>query len=258
MVLRVWAEDPDTPGVAGPAAEVAAMDAAREAGVPVPEVFWHGSDPVLGDVAVMELVVGERFDRSRPVMRASDWSAVLGDVGGILTAIRSLPRGTPYDLDWAVWMHERLDTEPVRAALGDVSTLHRWVDDRAGAVAALRDGSAAHGDLREDNLLLARVDGRFRVVALLDWEFASTDTTFWDLGTFLRREQEYPPGAAGALVREVRERGWGITDDELVHVRELDLANVVEKLVGFPQGSPPWRFAVERVFRVVGGSAANS
>jgi aminoglycoside phosphotransferase (APT) family kinase protein len=49
-----------------------------------------------------------------------------------------------------------------------------------------RDSHLAHGDFNGANLIVRREDGRWRVVAVIDWEFAVSSTPLMDIGNFLR------------------------------------------------------------------------
>lgn len=73
---------------------------------------------------------------------------------------------------------------------------HALVWSWAPQFAAL-DGEASlvHGDFNKRNLLVSRAGGRWRVAAVLDWEFAVSSSPLADLGSFLRYERAARPVA---------------------------------------------------------------
>jgi aminoglycoside phosphotransferase (APT) family kinase protein len=47
-----------------------------------------------------------------------------------------------------------------------------------------------HGDFGKRNVMVRRTEGRWKVAAILDWEFALSGTPLVDLGRFLRYERK--------------------------------------------------------------------
>ncbi|HEX9037601.1 MAG TPA: aminoglycoside phosphotransferase family protein [Ktedonobacterales bacterium] len=95
--------------------------------------------------------------------------------------------------------------------LGPALTERLWsaVEARIGVLDALAGRvSLTHSDFRDSNLLVARGEGKWRVTAALDWEFAFAGPSLFDIGSLLRRERSMlPPGFAAHVVREYRARG---------------------------------------------------
>ncbi|MGA3074668.1 MAG: aminoglycoside phosphotransferase family protein [Bryobacteraceae bacterium] len=71
---------------------------------------------------------------------------------------------------------------------------HALVWSWAPRLAALdAETSLVHGDFNKRNLLLRPAGGRWRVAAVLDWEFAVSSSPLADLGSFLRYERAARP-----------------------------------------------------------------
>jgi aminoglycoside phosphotransferase (APT) family kinase protein len=75
------------------------------------------------------------------------------------------------------FVEERIDDARVRPI----------VRSAAGELAAMsRQTRLAHGDFNQRNVIVRRHGGRWRVAAVLDWEFAVSGTPLMDIGNFLR------------------------------------------------------------------------
>lgn len=73
--------------------------------------------------------------------------------------------------------------------------------DLAAAEQPLVDATAGtsrlvHGDFNPKNVLVGRVDGRWTVTGVLDWEFAYSGHPLADVGNLLRFAADHPPGFA--------------------------------------------------------------
>lgn len=177
LVLR---RDPTGAPSPGLRLEGALLQAARRAGVPVPEVVVAGDDTAtLGPGSlVMEFVEGETIPRRllRDESLAGVRAHLAADCGEILAAIHripplevpGLPGGDPL--------------EQLRAVVDRLGQPHpafelafRWLGDNRPRRSA---PVVVHGDFRNGNLIVGP-DG---IRAVLDWELAHLGDPFEDLG----------------------------------------------------------------------------
>jgi len=112
---------------------------------------------------------------------------------------------------------------------------HALVWEQAPRLAGVAgDACLVHGDFNKRNLLVRRVDGRtgarWRVVALLDWEFAVSGSPLGDLGSFLRYERAARPVAEPHFSAGYMRAGGRLPHDWRRLARLVDLAALCESL----------------------------
>ncbi|HWD54295.1 MAG TPA: phosphotransferase family protein [Acidimicrobiales bacterium] len=183
------------PGRAKARLEQGLLEAARRAGVPVPEVVaapdWNadtdageGADPLGGAWLVVERLEGETIPRK--ILRDPEWAAarrvLTAQCGRALAAVHTIETASVAGLPAADPLGDPL---PLLDTLGEVRPALelgvRWLaahrpDDGAGAGA--RPTVTVHGDFRNGNLLVG--PGGLRGV--LDWELAHAGDPAEDIG----------------------------------------------------------------------------
>ena len=180
------------------AVEAAAMTAARQAGVPVAEVYDHGAGDLGQAYLLLEHLDGETIPRR--LLRDERYAAVRPGLayrlGEVLARIHRIDQGTIAGL-------------PHQDALGQLTGLYegfaeprpaleiglRWL--RAHQPAPVED-ALVHGDFRTGNLMVAE-DGLHGV---LDWELAHRGDPRQDLGWLCTKAWRFgsacPVGGFGA------------------------------------------------------------
>jgi aminoglycoside phosphotransferase (APT) family kinase protein len=107
----------------------------------------------------------------------------------------------------------------------------RLVWSRAAEPAVLENESRlVHCDFGKRNLVMRTVDGCWSVAAVLDWEFAVSDSPLIDLGHFLRYERRSSPLAEPHFSKGFLEGGGSLPEDWLRLGRLLDLTALLEAL----------------------------
>jgi fructokinase len=246
-VLRLYDSD-----AAACVKEAALLARLRKQGpeVPVPRVFYAQTDGA-GDWpphAVLEYIDGVAL---RELAVAGDRRAVIEaarDVGRVLARIASIasiafaepgflrgdlavdPTFGGYPASYRSLVARLMDspnfrdrvTAPVIAAIE--SFVDRWAE-RVDAPAA---STLVHGDFNSRNILVRDVDGRWRVAAVLDWEFAISGSYLSDAGNLLRYERAGRRRFEPAFSEGMHEGGLALAADWLAHARALDLIALVE------------------------------
>ncbi|WP_167587847.1 phosphotransferase family protein [Kineococcus rubinsiae] len=188
--------------------------------VPVAPVVAADPDGTLsGSPALLsELVPGRDLGAALPTLDPAAAEACGRDVGAALARLGSVELGRPGFLTGpdlvpgppGVDPTSSLDvfvdrclagSAPAREALGPagVDGLRRLagrLTPELGVLAGAR--RLVHGDLNPKNLLVAEEDGRWRLAAVLDWEFAFSSSPLFDVGNLLRRPRA-PGFEAGFL-----------------------------------------------------------
>ena len=109
--------------------------------------------------------------------------------------------------------------------------LHNFIWSWADRLRAFdNDSHLVHCDFGNRNILVDCVEGRWKVVAVLDWEFALSGSPLIDVGNFLRYEPEDTPLREPYFSRAFVESGGFLPDDWRRVSRVLDLTALVECL----------------------------
>jgi aminoglycoside phosphotransferase (APT) family kinase protein len=118
-----------------------------------------------------------------------------------------------------------------------------WRD--AARLAALSDETnLVHGDFNKRNLLVRSIAGRWRVAAVLDWEFAVSGCPLQDFGNFLRYERASRPRAEPHFSAGYRNGGGTLPDHWRYLAKLVDLTALCASLA---QDSLPDDVAAELV-----------
>jgi hypothetical protein len=109
--------------------------------------------------------------------------------------------------------------------------LHNFIWSWAEQLRAFdNDCHLVHCDFGNRNILVDCVNGRWQVVAVLDWEFALSGPPLIDVGHFMRYELEETPLREPHFSRAFVESGGLLPDDWRRISRVLDLTGLVECL----------------------------
>ncbi len=192
LVLR--RDPPGNPKRSDPGAETELLQRAKDAGVPVPLVYWSFGPHELGSNGfVMEYIAGETI--ARKILRDDEFararSRFAGQCGEITAAIHSIPAdGIP-----GLLAPERKPTELVleqyEALLDSFGEPHpvfelalRWLRERIPPSERL---TIVHGDLRNGNFIVGS-DG---IRAVLDWELVHIGDPWEDLAWLCTRSWRF-------------------------------------------------------------------
>ena len=242
------------------------LDLLRLAGqlVPVPEVI-HAEPYGLEDLPPFTLARYVEGISLRDLRRSGDMGAVAEaaySAGEILAAIGRATFDRP---GWlapgpavTAPLLEGKDPTPrfVDLCLASINLERRMPADlrdgasglvwrRAPELARLdKEARLVHGDFNGRNLLVRWLAGRWRVVAVLDWEFAVSGSPLGDLGNFLRYERALHPIAEPHFSAGYLDAGGALPRDWRRLSRALDIAAICESLT---HGQLPDRAIAELV-----------
>ena len=141
----------------------------------------------------------------------------------LLEGVNAIPRFVDLCLASAV-LQQRLP-EDARERAG------RLVWSHAAELSVLEQEShLVHCDFGKRNLIVRQAGGRWRIAAVLDWEFAVSDSPLTDLGHFLRYERASSPLAEPHFSNGFLEAGGTLPEGWRRLARLLDLAALLESL----------------------------
>jgi len=227
---------------------VEAALAVRLAGVvPVAEVVT--ADPhgvAVGEPLMLSVFVPGRSASEALAMVTGPERAELGsEIGATLARIGSVsfpvpgffadgrlaPDGVEPTESLDVFVDRCLLTGNAAGHLDDAEqqALRRYAEQAAGELAAVRGGRRlVHADYNPKNLLVRERGGRWRVAAVLDWEFAFSSTPLVDIGNMLRFPR--PDDYADAFVDGFRSAGGDLPPDWRRLSQALDLFSLADLL----------------------------
>ncbi len=87
-----------------------------------------------------------------------------------------------------------------------------------------------HGDFSRRNLLVESTGGKWRVAAVLDWEFAISASPLNDVGNFLRYERAQHPLAEPHFSQGYRTGGGELPEDWQTLIKRIDLVALCSSL----------------------------
>jgi aminoglycoside phosphotransferase (APT) family kinase protein len=229
--------------------------------VPVPAVIAEcssGPHPF----ALIEFIEGTLVSDSLGSLGAADLTNVAAEAGSTLRAIHS------FDLGEAGFFDENFVFNPAFENFG--GSLHEYISsnlvtgrvrERLGeelaerALARVRSKREVywsipnstrliHCDYNLKNILIRKVGSAWKVVGVLDWEFAVSGSPLVDIGNFLRFEDELPPGFSEAFIQGYLSNSIGLPSNWREIARLFDLAAMVNFLAGKEEAPKTFRTAV--------------
>jgi aminoglycoside phosphotransferase (APT) family kinase protein len=200
VLLRIFQRDPVQ------ARKEAAIDGLIAGNVPTARfLYFSPTNPITGGpYAVLQWVDGIRLDHAARDGDAFTRAELGAGVGEALTRIHSfrflrfgffaddlqVPTAIDLDRDGLLWFMRRCLIEgPGGERLGAALTesLFAFVEREGHRLDAwLGEPRLTHADFNPSNILVHRDEGRWRVAAVLDWEFAVSATPAFDVGNLLR------------------------------------------------------------------------
>lgn len=218
--------------------------------VPVPEIIYAepASSGGLPPFALFRFIEGITF---RELKRRGDRSAIAEaarSAGGTLARIAHFEFSMPGWLGPGIRVAAQIESEAdlipgfVDSCLTNMNLLRRMdvhlrklVHETVWRWAErLRDVSSearlVHGDFGKRNLMVRHAKGRWRVVAVLDWEFACSGSPLADIGEFLRYERAADPLIEPHFSEGFQSAGGVLPLDWLQLARLVDFAKLCDSL----------------------------
>jgi len=115
-----------------------------------------------------------------------------------------------------------------------------------------------HSDYNLKNILIRHIDSVWKVVGILDWEFALAGSPLVDIGNFLRFEDELPSGVSEAFIRGYLSNSIGLPDNWREVAKLLDLAAMVNFLDDERDAPKTFRTAIAVITKTIRTSACSS
>jgi aminoglycoside phosphotransferase (APT) family kinase protein len=118
-----------------------------------------------------------------------------------------------------------------RAGVELIGKLHKFAWAWADHLSNLETQPClVHSDFGNRNILVNEIEGRWKVVAVLDWEFSFSGSHLLDVGHFLRYERDNSPIREPQFSQAFLEHGGYLPKNWREIVRVIDLTGLVECL----------------------------
>jgi aminoglycoside phosphotransferase (APT) family kinase protein len=247
--------------------------AARLAGVvPVPPVVAADPDgagagePVLLSVFMPGEQVGSVLPRLSPAEAADlghSTGAALAAIGTVTFPAPGFFSGGvlepgPPGLDPTTGLPEFVDrcltsgNAEGHLTRAELVALRGFAERAEPALTAVRGAHRlVHGDFNPKNMLAERRDGRWRLTAVLDWEYAFSSSPLFDVGNLLRHPR--PAGFADGFLAGFRHGGGGLPPDWRRISQALDLYSLADLLTR-PTDHRYFRRSVETIRALLAGT----
>jgi aminoglycoside phosphotransferase (APT) family kinase protein len=218
--------------------------------VPIPELLYadlHGAE-YDKPYAIMKWVDGLLLSDVMAQEKSDDIVACGYDVGTVLARIgeHTFPKAgffgpgltvtEPFEggsTSYLSGIEQYLAQERVRQQLGEVlfKQLEQFVNSNAEYLTEMAETpSLVHSDFKGINILVRQHSQRWKVAAVLDWEFAFAGTPLLDIGNMLRYEYLYPPEFETEFIRGFQDHGGTLPKNWKKMIKLLDLLNLCEFL----------------------------
>lgn len=199
-------------------------------------------------LAIFRFVEGVVLDQILRQGDARDISGAAWAVGTALADISAITLPTPGFFDEELvpvapshplahevleYVRRQLFETSAAAALGEDVRDRYWelVQEVVTQIQEVEtDRSLVHADFNGKNILLRSRNERWEVSAILDWEFAFSGTSLFDIGNMLRFEHEMHPAFRPAFLSGFTGDGGALPENWEAIARTVDVVNLCEFL----------------------------
>lgn len=260
LILRVYMRDPDAGHREAKLSSLIKEIKGTKGSIPVPQYYQIGE--VDGyRFALVEFMNGislRDFLLSNPAPELSDMKAVMIEAGEILGAIQSftfphsgffdrdLKIKTPIDAEGYVSFAQKCLKSPtvIRQLGNEKITTIQGVLQKFGHL--LPDGSHAHlvhADFDPANILVSRSGNRWKISAVLDWEFAFSGSWLCDVANMLRYSHEVSLDFEKSFLQGLKKAGLTLPPAWQLTVHMLNLISLLDCLARNASKEHPNQYA---------------
>lgn len=96
-----------------------------------------------------------------------------------------------------------------------------------------------HADYDPANILVDKIEGQWKITAILDWEFAHSGSTLCDIANMLRYAHHMPPIFEESFLQGLKEKGVELPENWRISIQLLNLLALLDCLIRcVPKESP--------------------
>jgi aminoglycoside phosphotransferase (APT) family kinase protein len=247
LILRIYVRDKDA------AYREQKLAALLKHAVPIPEVYFVGDcegyrfaiTEYMPGISLRDLLLNHPHDTIQGIMIQA---------GQILAAIQQIqfPMAGFFDADLRVrqpitrqdyltFVQTGLDHPTVVEQIGPESIGHIKEYHKIYSSLLLDETQThlVHADYDPANILVDKIERRWKITAILDWEFAHSGPTLLDVANMLRYAHHMPPIFEEAFLQGLKQGGVTLPENWRISVQLLNLSALLDCLVrSSPKESP--------------------
>lgn len=118
-------------------------------------------------------------------------------------------------------VRRELDKKTINKLLNILELNNKYLPD-------IREANLTHGDYDPANIKVAKINNQWRVVGILDWEFAFAGNSYFDIGQMLRFSHKLPKYYESSFLTGLKQYGMNIPDDWQKYSRIIDLLSLLQ------------------------------
>ncbi len=103
--------------------------------------------------------------------------------------------------------------------------------------------SLVHGDYDPANILVDKIDGKWKITAILDWEFAFAGSWLCDVSKMLRYAHKMPSGFEHSFLKGIARSGLALPDNWRITTYLLNILFLLDCLVRSEPNERPNQYA---------------
>lgn len=116
--------------------------------------------------------------------------------------------------------------------------LHQLIESHSSLYPGEHEVNLTHADYDPANILVKQLHQKWKVSAILDWEFAFSCSYLLDMGTFLRYSHRLPPYYEKAFCKGI-ETGKALPQEWKKSIKLMDLGSLLSLLERNPPQKSP-------------------
>ncbi len=130
------------------------------------------------------------------------------------------------------FISETLKQDNVRGQLGSslIAQIERLFQTHRELITNDIEHNLVHGDFDPANILVDKLNNEWQISAILDWEFAFSGNTLWDIANMLRYAHEMPASFETSFLQGLTSCGFILPEDWRTRIALLNVSALLDCL----------------------------
>ena len=239
FILRIYLRDKEA------AFREQKLAALMKPSIPIPEVYFVGDE---GDFrfAITEYMPGISLRDLLLKHSNSNIKNIMYQAGQILASIQiyQFPKAGFFDADLKVnqpltkqsyitFARECLTHSMVLEKIGEetIDKIKRLLEKHGSLFPDENQTHLVHADYDPANILVDKIEGQWKITAILDWEFSHSGSTLSDVANMLRYAHHMPPIFEDSFLQGLQQSGVNLPENWRPRIDLLNLLSLLNCLV---------------------------
>ncbi len=182
------------------------------------DLIYQGNENIISECA---------FDAGRLLSRISQ---IQFSEYGIFHADNRIQPFSPKE--YFLFLKMRLENQALSTHLGErlKNELQEILKNSYILFSNLKTPNLIHGDYDPTNLIVKKIDGRYKIISILDWEASLSSHYLFDMGIFLRYSDRLPVSYEESFVMGITDSGIKLPSNWKVIAKLFDLIALINVL----------------------------